>query len=140
MKQPLPPTRKVVIGAMALGVLTLGTGGIAGAAPATTTPKTGRHFDCANATKALARIEKTEAGIAAGLPKLHAAEAKAVKAGNTQWADGLHRKIARFESPKFKARLAKRAAAIEAECRVPAPSSPSGLPAGSVAHASVAHA
>jgi hypothetical protein len=133
MKQPMLATRKVVTGVVALGVLTLGMGGVAGAANAT--PKTGRHFNCANATKALTRIQKTEADIAAGLPKLHAAEAKAAKAGNTKRADRLTKRIARFESTKFKARLAKRAANIEAKCQVAAPSTTSGQPAGSVAQA-----
>jgi hypothetical protein len=123
-----------VTGAVALGVLTLGMGGVAGAAT-TATPKAGRHFNCANATKALTRIQKTEADIAAGLPKLHAAEAKAVRAGNTKRADRLNKRIARFESPKLKARLAKRAATIEARCQVAAPSSTSGLPTGSVTQA-----
>jgi hypothetical protein len=133
MKQPMLATRKVVTGVVALGVLTLGMGGVAGAASAT--PKAGHHFNCANATKALTRIQKTEADIAAGLPKLHAAEAKAAKAGNTKRADRLDKRIARFESTKFKARLAKRAANIEAKCQVAAPSTTSGLPAGSVAQA-----
>jgi hypothetical protein len=134
MKQPMLATRKVVTGAVALGVLTLGMGGVAGAAT-TTTPKAGRHFNCANATKALTRIQKAEADIAAGLPKLHAAEAKAAKAGNTKREDRLNKRIARYESTKFKARLAKRAATIEAKCQVAAPSPTSGLPAGSVAQA-----
>ena len=56
MKQPMLAARKVVTGVVALGVLTLGMGGVAGAA--TTTPKAGRHFNCANATKALTRIQK----------------------------------------------------------------------------------
>ena len=134
MKQPMLATRKVVTGVVALGVLTLGMGGVAGAAT-TTTPKAARHFNCANATKALTRIQKAEADITAGLPKLHAAEAKAAKAGNTKRADRLNKRIARFESTKFKARLAKRAATIEAKCQVAAPSTTSGLPAGSVAQA-----
>jgi hypothetical protein len=133
MKQPMLATRKVVTGVVALGVLTLGMGGVAGAANAA--PKAGRHFNCANATKALTRIQKTEADIAAGLPKLHAAEAKAAKAGNTKRSDRLDKRIARFESTKFKARLAKRAANIEAKCQVAAPSTTSGLPTGSVAQA-----
>ena len=128
MKQPMLATRKVVTGAVALGVLTLGMGGVAGAAT-TTTPKAGRHF------KALTRIQKAEADIAAGLPKLHAAEAKAAKAGNTKREDRLNKRIARFESTKFKARLAKRAANIEAKCQVAAPSTTSGLSSGSVAQA-----
>jgi hypothetical protein len=135
MKQPMLATRKAVTGVVALGVLTLGMGGVAGAASATAAPKAGRHFNCANATKALDRIQKTEADIAAGLPKLHAAEAKAAKAGNTKRADRLNKRIARFESTKFKARLAKRAAHIEAKCQVAAPSTTSGKPAGSVAQA-----
>jgi hypothetical protein len=135
MKQPMLAARKVVTGVVALGVLTLGMGGMAGAASATTTPKAGRHFNCANATKALTRIQKAEADIAAGLPKLHAKEAKAATAGNTKRADRLNKRIARMESTKFKARLAKRAATIEAKCQVAAPSTTSGLPAGSVTQA-----
>jgi hypothetical protein len=134
MKQPILTTRTAVAGAVAgavaAGVLTLGMAGGAGAA--TPTPKAGAHFNCARATTALNRIDKAEARIAAGLPKLHTAASKAQQAGKATRADHLKKRIARYESPAFKARLAKRAAAIEAKCHVTAPSTTSGLHTGTV--------
>lgn len=125
---PLPMAKKLVlIGAMAVGALSLGTAGMAGAAttgtpaaPATSSPLT--HFNCAKATKALTRIERGEARISAGLPKLTAAEAKATKAGHTRRAKRLEKRITRLEGSKYHARLTTRSAAIQAKCHVPAPS------------------
>jgi hypothetical protein len=120
MIKMIPSARKLVVGAVAVGALSLGTAGIAGAA--TTAPaQVGRHFNCANATKVLTRIQKGEARIAAGLPKLTAAEAKATQAGDTTLANRIQKRITRLESPTFHARLTKVSAAIEAKCNVPAP-------------------
>jgi uncharacterized protein HemY len=83
------------------------------------------HFDCANATKALTRIDKGEARIAAGLPTLTAAQAASSKAGDTRRANRLAKRIARLESSTFHARLTRAAAAIEAKCNVTAPSTAS---------------
>ncbi len=135
MKQVLSAARIVVVGAVAVGALSLGTAGVAGAASPTATSKAAKHFDCAKASKVLDRIAKGEAEINAGLPKLAAAEAKAQKAGKTKRADHLKKRIARLESARYKARLDKRASAIEAKCHVPAPSTTSGLGAGPVSTA-----
>ena len=116
----VPAAKKLVVGAVAVGALSVGAAGIAGAAT-TTPPKVGAHFTCARADHLLARIQKGEAHIAAGLPKLAAAEARAKQAGRTKRADRIQRRITRLESPAFKARLDKAAAAIEARCHVPAP-------------------
>ncbi len=89
--------------------------------PASGVPKVGKNFNCANATKVLTRIQKGEAQIAAGLPKLTAAEAKAQAAGNTTRATRIQNRITRLESPAFKARLDKISQKIEAKCNVPAP-------------------
>jgi hypothetical protein len=124
--QVIPATKRILIGAVAVGALSLGTAGVAGAVTTSTPPKVGANFNCANATKVLTRIEKGEAQIAAGLPKLTAAQAKAQQAGNTERADRLTKWIHRLESPKFKARLDKASAAIEAKCNVPAPSTTTG--------------
>jgi hypothetical protein len=118
---------KLVVGAVAVGSLSIGTAGLAGAtttAPAPSAP--GRQFNCARATKVLTRIEKGEARIAAELPGLTAREARAEKAGHTKRAAHLKKRIARLESPKFSARLHKASAEIEAKCHVSAPTAPSG--------------
>jgi hypothetical protein len=122
---------KLVVGAVAVGSLSIGTAGLAGAATTTTTPTTapastpGRHFNCARATKVLTRIEKGEARIAAKLPGLTAREARAEKAGHTKRAAHLKKLITRLESPKFSAKLHKASAKIEAKCHVSAPTAPS---------------
>jgi|ERR1022692_5073365 uncharacterized protein HemY len=117
----IPTAKKLVIGAVAVGALSFGTAGMAGAA---TVPGTQAisHFNCANATKMLTRIDKGEARIAAGLPKLTAAQAQASKAGDTKLANRLAKRITRLESSKFHTRLTKASAAIEAKCNVTAPS------------------
>jgi hypothetical protein len=120
----IPTAKRLVIGAVAVGALSFGTAGMAGAA---TVPGSQAisHFNCANATKVLTRIDNGEARIASGLPKLTAAQAKASKAGHTKLANGLAKRITRLESSKFHTRLTKAAAAIEAKCNVTAPSSAS---------------
>jgi hypothetical protein len=62
-----------------------------------------------------------EAQIAAGLPKLTAAEAKAKANGNTTRATKIQDRITRLESATFKARTDKVSQKIEAKCNVPAP-------------------
>ena len=119
--------------AVAAGSLSFGAVSLAGAAPAPSTtpaapsspaPATGKGFNCANATKVLDRIQKGEAQIAAGLPKLTAAEAKAKANGNTARATKIQNRINRLESATFKARLDKISQKIEAKCNVPAPTPP----------------
>lgn len=132
MRNLVSVTTKVVIGAIAVGGLSLGTAGITWAASTTTVPK---HVNCANAAKALTRIEKTEARAAARLSKLLAAEAKAQKAGNTERVDHVKTRIAHLESPAFKARLAKRTSAIETKCHIAAPTATGGLSANPVTQA-----
>jgi hypothetical protein len=124
MQQLIPTVRKAIVGVVAVGALSLGVAGMAGAAtPASSTPASTRlaRFNCANATTVLDKIAKGEADIAAGLPKLTAAQAKAASAGHTKVADRLQKRITRLESAGFKARLDKAASAIEAKCNVPAP-------------------
>ena len=121
----VPAAKKLVVGAVVVGALSVGVAGIAGA-DTMTVPKVGAHFNCARADKVLTRIHKGEARIAAGLPKLTAAEAKAKQTGNTRRADRIQKRITRFESPAFKARLDKAAATIEAKCHVPAPGASTG--------------
>lgn len=113
-----PMAKKLVIGVIALGTVSLGTGGMAGAAdpPVTTTKGHGHHVNCARASKVLARIEVTEARIAAGLPQLHAAASRAVHRGDQARADRINKRIGRMEAPAFKARLEKRKAKIQAAC------------------------
>jgi hypothetical protein len=124
--------------AVAAGSLSFGAVSLAGAAPApsstppapsspapsTQAPAPGKGFNCANATKALDRIQKVEAQIAAGLPKLTAAEAKAKGNGNTTRATRIQNRINRYDSATFKARLDKMSQKIEAKCNVPAPAAP----------------
>ena len=122
----IPTAKKAIVGVVAVGALSLGGVGIAGAATAgtaTPTPATRlANFNCANATKVLDRIQKVEGDIAAGLPKLTAAQAKAAAAGHTRLANRLERRITRLKSATFTNRLDKTASAIEAKCNVPAPS------------------
>jgi hypothetical protein len=121
---------KLVVGAVVVGSLSIGTAGLAGAAtttPTTAPPARSVHpFNCARATRVLARIEKGEARIAAKLPGLTAREARAERAGRTKRAAHLQKLITRFESPKFSARLTKASAEIEAKCHVSAPTASSG--------------
>ncbi len=121
MTSLIPTAKKLMIGSLAVATVALGTAGVAGAAPTTPAHKGSHHHNCARAPKMLSRISSVEASIAAGLPKLNAAEARAQQNGNTKRADRIKRRITRMESAAFKARLAKRAAAIEAKCHVSAP-------------------
>ena len=126
MKHMIPTARRVVVGVVAVGALSLGAAGMAGAATTGSTAPTPAklaQFNCANATKVLDRIQTGEAHIAAGLPKLTAAQAQAAAAGHTKRADRLQKRITRLESATFKSRLDKAASAIEAKCNVAAPGS-----------------
>jgi hypothetical protein len=119
----IPAGKSLLVGAVAVGALSLGTAGIAGAATTTSvasTPAAVQKFNCANASKVLNRINKVETHINAGLPKLTAAEAKATAAGNTRRADRIKKAITRLESTTFKNRLTKASVAIETKCHVPA--------------------
>ena len=125
MNKLVPATKKLVVGAVAVGALALGTAGVAGAATTTPTPRAAATFNCARADRVLTRIQNGEARITAGLPKLTAAEAKANAAGRTKLAAGLQKRITRLESSQFTARLDRLSAAIEAKCPSSAPSSAS---------------
>ena len=128
--------RIVALAAVAAGGLTLGTAGVAAATAPTLTSTAGTpavaqsgpaaknrlaKFSCTRAPRALSRIDKTEARIAAGLPKLHAAEAKATAAGKTKRAARIEKVITRLSRPGVTARLQGLASAIEAKCGVSAP-------------------
>ena len=127
MRTVTPVVKRLAVGVVALGALSLGWTGLAGAAAPAKGPVVTSTFNCARAPKVLSRIEKGEARIAAGLPRLTAAEAKAKKAGHTKRAARLEKRIAHFTSAKFATRLHKAAAAIEAKCHVSAPpAAPSG--------------
>jgi hypothetical protein len=75
MTHMIPAAKRLLVGVVAVGALSLGVAGVAGAATTggTTTATAGSHFNCANAIKALDRIQSAESHIAAGLPKLTAA-------------------------------------------------------------------
>jgi uncharacterized protein YkwD len=124
----IPAGKSLLVGAVAVGALSLGTAGIAGAAtpssvPSTpSTPAAVQKFNCADASKVLNRINKVESRITAGLPKLTAAEAKATAAGNTRRADRIKKAITHLESTTLKNRLTKASVAIETKCDVPATS------------------
>lgn len=119
--------KKLAVGAVVAGSLTLGMAGAASASTPTSSPSTSppaatKQFNCANATKALTRIQKVEGRISAGLPKLTAAQQKAAAAGHTKRADRLQKRITRLESARFKQRLQNRSQKIESRCNVSAPS------------------
>jgi len=120
---------RMIAGTVAVCALSIGGAGLAAAAsPATpanpvTASAAGRlaRFNCANAGRALARIQKAESRITDGLPRLHAAEAKAKAAGHPRRADRIQQRINRLEGSKAKNRLDRLAAGIEAKCNVSAP-------------------
>ena len=119
--------QKLAVGALVAGSLALGTAGMASAStptnsPSASTPAAANQFNCANATKALTRIQKIEGRISAGLPNLTAAEQKASANGNTNRAARLQKRITRYESAAFKQRLQTRMQKIETTCNVSAPS------------------
>jgi hypothetical protein len=120
MKTIIPVGKRLAVGVVAVGALSLGWTGLAGAAPIKT-PAVTSTFNCARATKVLTRIEKGEARIAAGLPRLTAAKDAAQKAGRTKRVARLDKRIAHLKSAKFAGRLDKATAAIEAKCHVSAP-------------------
>ena len=137
MERTFSSIRKIVATAVVGGALVLGTAGSAGAstlaatAPSGTSAATAQlspgakdrlaHFSCSRATKVLARIHRAETGIAAGLPRLHAAEAKATAAGQTRKAARIGKLITRLGRPGAEARLQRLATAIEAKCNVAVP-------------------
>lgn len=138
MPTVVPAAKRLAVGLAAATVLSLGLGGLVGAAtPAPSTAPPGsssaaspaHQFNCARAPKVLARIQKAEAKIAAGLPKLHAAEAKATAAGRTKAAKRIQRRIDRLQNPKVTARLDRRTKNIEARCHVSAPAGSSSTSA-----------
>ena len=126
--------------AVAAGALSFGASAIADASPssaptanhavanstaqATRVPRVGQKFNCANADKVLARIQKGEARIAAGLPKLTAAQTKAQAAGHTRRAARLQKVITRAKSAAFAARLNNVSQKIETQCHVATPAPP----------------
>jgi hypothetical protein len=116
--------KKLAVGALVAGSLTLGMAGTAFASTPTSSPSStpASHFNCANATKALSRIQKIEGQIDAGLPKLTAAQQKASSAGHTARAARLQKRITRLESAAFKQHLQNRSQKIESACNVSAPS------------------
>jgi hypothetical protein len=119
----------VVTGAMALGSV-----GVAVAAPAsgsgggaTSTPKAPGHPTCANAPKALARIEKVEAKITTRLGKLDTAEQRATQNNHPKLAKRIQTRIDRLDTLQSKAQT--RANKIDARCPGVTPGSPG--PSGS---------
>jgi hypothetical protein len=118
---------KLAVGSLVVGSLALGSAGMAFAStptssPPSSAPAAASQFNCANATKALTRIQKIEGQINAGLPKLTAAQAKAASSGHTERAARLQKRITRYESAAFKQRLQTRSQKIESLCNVSAPS------------------
>lgn len=137
MGSKFPLIRKIVAAAVVGGALVLGSAGSAGASTLAQTAPSGAsaataqltpgakdrlaHFSCTRATRALKRIHRAEAGIAAGLPRLHAAEAKAKATGHTRKAARIGKLITRLGRPGAADRLQHLAAAIEAKCGVAVP-------------------
>jgi hypothetical protein len=108
--------QKAVAATVVCGAVALGTGGAAFATTGTTngsTP-TARHFNCARAPKALARISKVEAAVSKRLPKLEAAESKASSAGHSKLAARIETRITKLEKVNTKA--AALATKIGAKC------------------------
>jgi hypothetical protein len=136
MGSRFPLMRKTVATTVVGAALIFGTAGAAGASAPRLTVESGSpgatsqpapatrdrldHFSCTRASRSLTRIQKAEAGIAAGLPKLHVAEAQATAAGQTRKATRIGKLITRLERPGATARLQRMAAAIEVKCKVAA--------------------
>ncbi|HEX3979760.1 MAG TPA: hypothetical protein VHW93_00965, partial [Acidimicrobiales bacterium] len=61
MTHMIPAAKRLIVGAVAVGALSLGAAGVAGAAGTAggtpTAATAGSQFNCANATKALGRIQ-----------------------------------------------------------------------------------
>ncbi len=145
MTNVVPAASRMAVGVVAAVLLSLGAGGIAGAAspapapgspttsptdpspaPPSTTAPARRHFDCDRAPRALARIQKVERDIKSGLPKLNQAEQRAKSAGKTTRAQRIQRRIERLENPRTTARLDRLTQRIEARCGAPASGSAAG--------------
>ncbi len=134
MRKLIGAAATVLVAAAIVGSLSL-AGGITGAATppthshAKTHARKHRHhhfsiasFNCSHADRALARIQKAQTHIAAGLPKLTHREQVATQKGKTVRANRIEKRITRRESPTFKTFLATAASAIEGKCHVSAPS------------------
>lgn len=130
MRIVIPVAKRLVVGVVAVGALSLGWTGLAGAA-STTSPTVSISVKCARATKVVTRIEKAQTRVEARLPKVTAAEAKAQKAGRTKRVARLQKRLARLEkriahmkSANVTAHLQKIKSAIAAKCSAPAPAAP----------------
>jgi hypothetical protein len=126
MRTLITVTKRLAVCAVAVGALSLGGTGLAGAA-STTSPTVKVTVTCARANKVMTRIGKAQARVEARLPKVTAAEAKAQKAGRTGIATHLQKLLARMEkriahikSAKVTARLQKAKSALAAKCPAPA--------------------
>lgn len=112
--------KNVAVAVVVTGALSLGSVGAAVAAPApgsgsgSTAPKAGAQFNCANASKALGRIDDAEGKINGRLAKLTAAEQTATKNGHTKLAQRIEKRIHRLH--KLENRATKVSGKIEAKC------------------------
>jgi hypothetical protein len=110
--------QKAVAATVVCGAVALGTGGAAFATTSATgvsgATTTARHFNCARAPKALARINKVEAAVTKRLPKLEAAESKASSADHSKFATHIENRINKLEKVNSKATAL--ATKIEAKC------------------------
>jgi hypothetical protein len=109
--------RRAVVATVVCGALALGSTAAASAATTTSAgpnPAAASHPTCARAPKALTRISKVEAAIWRRLPRLQAAEKKAVAAGHATRATHIETRIHRLQTIETRAgALAKR---INAKC------------------------
>ncbi len=115
--------KKLAVASCVAGVLSLGVGAVASAAPASGSASTGagtqsHHLTCADAPKILARIQTVDAKVAARLPKLQAAESKATAAGKTKLAGRIQDRINRLD--QVQAKTAAISAKVAAKCPAPA--------------------
>jgi hypothetical protein len=119
----------LAVGTMAVGAVVVGTAATAGAAIPVATASTGTSAPsapsvvsgtgttgCVRAGRVLARIERVEARIAAGLPGLTKAEAGAKAAGHPARAERIHEAITKLESPRLSAQLKAWAHEIVVRC------------------------
>ncbi len=109
--------RKIIAGTAAVGALTFGAAGIAGAStPTTPAPSGGTNTAavCAKLPALESKVQAREAKINALLPKVQAREAKLKGEGKTTRANHLAARVTRIgnRETKANARLAK----AEAKC------------------------
>ena len=122
---------KLAGAALVCSALVAGSAGVASAAtPGSTAPGAARGINCARAPQVLDRLQGVDARITTALPKLQAAEKKAVANHHPKAAARIERRVDRLT--KLGEKVADRIARVEQHCPGVTPSAgsaPSGTSA-----------